>query len=591
MDGRVARLTLAVDENGALFDGVLLKRNSYDLGVDLELRDAVQRLRFEHPEVACVVVESALPDVFCAGANIGMLARASHPLKVNFCKLTNETRLEIEDATRAGQRWIAALAGTASGGGYELALACERILLVDDRRAAVSLPELPLLAVLPGTGGLTRLVDKRARAPRPGRRVLHARRGRARAARARVETWSTRSQSRASSAALVEREIAAALAAGPRDARRAGVALEPLAPAVTDARARVSPPARWSSTPSAAPRRSPCAPSTRRRSRSGCGSRASSTTRCCACASTIPSSASGSLRSQGDPAHVRELDAALLRRRAGSRARCARCSAASLKRLENSARSCFALVDAGLVLRRRAASSSRSRRIASTCCAAASAAPALELGAAEPRRVPDGRTGCRGSRRASAATPGALDARARARRGPLDAERALALGLVTEAPDEIDWDDAVRVAIEERASFSPDALTGLEANLRFAGPETLETKIFARLSAWQNWIFQRPNAAGPDGALARLRPARAREVRLETNLNDERTDERRPAARIPNNVDLAGDAQAATRARSLAAGVPALVEGARARGSAARRDLPAHGGRASTATAGRTTTT
>jgi len=161
VDGAVARLTLAVDEGGALHDGVVLKRNSYDLGVDLELRDAVARLRFEQPQVRCVVLGSALPEVFCAGANIGMLARASHPLKVNFCKLTNETRLEIEDATRAGQRWIAALAGTASGGGYELALACERILLVDDRRAAVSLPELPLLAVLPGTGGLTRLVDKR----------------------------------------------------------------------------------------------------------------------------------------------------------------------------------------------------------------------------------------------------------------------------------------------------------------------------------------------------------------------------------------------------------------------------------------------
>ena len=149
VDGRVARLTLAVDEAGALTEGVPLKRNSYDLGVDIELRDVVQRLRFEHPEVGCVIVDSALSEVFCAGANIGMLARSSHPLKVNFCKLTNETRFEIEDATRAGQRWIAALSGTASGGGYELALACDRILLVDDRRAAVSLPELPLLAVLP----------------------------------------------------------------------------------------------------------------------------------------------------------------------------------------------------------------------------------------------------------------------------------------------------------------------------------------------------------------------------------------------------------------------------------------------------------
>jgi len=232
VDGAVARLALAVDEAGALQDGVTLKRNSYDLGVDLELRDAVTRLRFEHPEVRCVVLESALPDVFCAGANIAMLARSSHPLKVNFCKLTNETRLEIEDATRAGQRWIAALAGTASGGGYELALACERILLVDDRRAAVSLPELPLLAVLPGTGGLTRLVDKRG-VRRDRADVFCTLEEGVRAPRALewglVDAIAVPSEFRA----LVEREIASAVANAPQNGTPSRVSLESLEPEVT----------------------------------------------------------------------------------------------------------------------------------------------------------------------------------------------------------------------------------------------------------------------------------------------------------------------------------------------------------------------
>jgi len=502
VDGPVARLALAVDEAGALFDGVTLKRNSYDLGVDLELRDAVTRLRFEHPEVRCVVLESALADVFCAGANIAMLARSSHPLKVNFCKLTNETRLEIEDATRAGQRWIAALAGTASGGGYELALACDRILLVDDRRAAVSLPELPLLAVLPGTGGLTRLVDKR-RVRRDLADVFCTLEEGVRAPRALewglVDAIAPPSGFRA----LVEREIAVALAAESSREDARGVTLEPLAPEVTAREIRyrhvfvtLDP--------------------ERRVAEIQCV--------------TQEWGLSEMLRL------ARELDDALLRLRfhhpelglwllrvagyepaalhldrelngdswlAGEvRALWGRV----LKRLENSARSIFALADAGACLvgpfLELALAADRTYLLRDE-------EPVVELTPANfgAYRMANGLT------RLETRFLGAPEriAELRAASGPLDPARALELGLVTEALDEIDWDDSLRVAIEERASFSPDALTGLEASLRFAGPETLETKIFARLSAWQNWIFQRPNAAGPDGALrAYGRPERAK---------------------------------------------------------------------------------
>ncbi|HXX48278.1 MAG TPA: enoyl-CoA hydratase-related protein [Myxococcota bacterium] len=499
VDGAVARLTLAVDEGGALHDGVVLKRNSYDLGVDLELRDAVARLRFEQPQVRCVVLGSALPEVFCAGANIGMLARASHPLKVNFCKLTNETRLEIEDATRAGQRWIAALAGTASGGGYELALACERILLVDDRRAAVSLPELPLLAVLPGTGGLTRLVDKRG-VRRDLADVFCTLEEGVRAPRA-LEWKLVDATARPSEfAGLVEREVAAAIAHPGEDRPARGVALEPLAPAVGERElgyrhVRVS---------------------------------LDAERRTASLAIRVPET------DDGDPASalrsalrlLRELDDALLRLRlhhpelglwllrVHGRADDARALDRALardewlprelralfgrvcKRLENSARSSFALLDTGtcwvgsfaeLAL---AADRSYARR--------GGAEPVLELGPLNHGAYPMA-NGL--SRLATRFGAGERLARVAEAQGPLDPDRAQDLGLVTEVLDEIDWDDSLRVACEERASFSPDALSGLEANLRFRGPETLETKIFGRLSAWQNWIFQRPNAAGPDGAL------------------------------------------------------------------------------------------
>jgi benzoyl-CoA-dihydrodiol lyase len=504
IEGRVARLMLAVDEGGALCDGVLLKRNSYDLGVDLELRDAVTRLRFEHPEVGCVVLESALPEVFCAGANIAMLARSSHPLKVNFCKLTNETRLELEDATRAGQIWIAALGGTASGGGYELALACDRILLVDDRRAAVSLPELPLLAVLPGTGGLTRLVDKR-RIRRDLADVFCTLEEGVRAPRALdwglVDAIAPPSEFRA----LVEREIGVALA-GDFERPDRGVALEPLAPEQSTSELRyrhvcvtLDLERRVAELEVAVPAE-PELPALLRLWRELDDA-------VLRLRLHFPELGLWLLRVTGAPEAARAADRALAGE--GWLAREVRALAGRvLKRIENSARSVFAILDAGTCFAGVFAELSLAADRAYMLRGGAPA-PMLELSAASfgTYRMANGLT------RLETRFLGRPE-RVRALRdehAPLAAERALALGLVTEAPDEIDWDDTVRVAIEERASFSPDALTGLEASLRFAGPETLETKIFARLSAWQNWIFQRPNAAGPDGALrAYGRPERAK---------------------------------------------------------------------------------
>jgi benzoyl-CoA-dihydrodiol lyase len=499
IEGEIARLTLAVDEAGSLTEGVTLKRNSYDLGVDVELRDAVTRLRFEHPEVRCVLVESALPEVFCAGANITMLAKSSHPLKVNFCKLTNETRLEIEDATRAGQRWIAALGGTASGGGYELALACDRILLIDDRRAAVSLPELPLLAVLPGTGGLTRLVDKRG-VRRDLADVFCTLEEGVRAARALewglVDAIAPPRDFRA----LVERELAQVPA---REAAR-GVSLEPLDPRVTprelayrhvhvalDAERRVAeisvgvPDVGLAGALRLARELDDALLRMRMHH---------------------PEIGLWLLRVLGEPAEVRALDQALLGETWLAREVRALFGRV-LKRFENSARSSFALAEAGSawigVFLELALAADRSYALAD-------ANPAFELTAANfgAYRMGNGLTRIETR---FWGKPDRVLALQQARDRALTPHEAQELGLLTDCLDEIDWDDAVRVAVEERASFSPDALTGMEASLRFAGPETLETKIFARLSAWQNWIFQRPNAAGPDGALkAYGRPERAK---------------------------------------------------------------------------------
>ena len=516
IDGPVATLALAVDEKGGLDDGYELKLNSYDLGVDIELHDAVQRLRFEHPEVGAVVIRSARDKVFCAGANIRMLGRASHARKVNFCKFTNETRLAIEDATaNSRQTYLCAIDGAAAGGGYELAMATDYIILVDDGSTAVSLPEAPLLAVLPGTGGLTRLVDKRrVRRDRAdffctteegvrGRRAVDwglvdelapaSRFAEAVAARAAALAANGSRPRAGEGIVLTELErtidgdrIAYADLACEIDRAEAvaTVTLQGPRAAVPDdaAAARARGAAFW---PLALARQLDDLVLHLRVNESEVGTIA------------VRTSGDGEavlgydafLRAHRDDWLVREV--LLLWKR-------------TLKRVDVTARSLIALVEPGgcfvgplleLVLAADRSFMLDGRFEGDNRPPAAVRLTELNFGA-----LPMG-NGLTRLQSRFLEDADALD-RARAAIGrELEAAAALALGLVTFTPDDIDWADEVRIALEERASFSPDALTGLEANLRFAGPETLETKIFGRLSAWQNWIFQRPNAVGESGAL------------------------------------------------------------------------------------------
>ena len=517
-DGDIAWIVLKVDEAGGLLPGYELKLNSYDLGVDIELADAVQRLRFEHPEVRAVVITGGLDKVFCAGANIRMLAQSEHWWKVNFCKFTNETRNAIEDATRhSGQIYLGAVNGTAAGGGYELALACEEIILVDDGSTAVSLPEVPLLAVLPGTGGLTRLVDKRG-----VRKDL-------------ADVFSTRAEGVRGQTArawhLVDevappsrftdtvRERARAAAARSRRLGGPPVTLTPLARQVSD---------------SAIGYQHVSAELDR--------AAGQATITVLGPAGAAPPDAAG-MHAQGAAfwplAMCRELDDLILWLRTNEvelgtwvlrtggdidavlgyerlldetigtdwlAGEIRHFFKRTLKRLDVTSRSLIALIEPG------------------SCFAG----PLLELALAcdrqymldgqfedsdlEPARImlTAGNFGIYPtasglSRLASRfyGDPAQLAKLEQEAGRAIAAAEALELGLVTFAPDDLDWDDEVRIALEERASLSPDALTGMEANLRFPGPETMETKIFARLTAWQNWIFTRPNAAGPDGALRR----------------------------------------------------------------------------------------
>jgi benzoyl-CoA-dihydrodiol lyase len=516
VDGRVATLAMDVSEDAGLSPGYELKLNSYDLGVDIELYDAVQRLRFEHPDVGAVVLTSAKERVFCAGANIRMLGRASHGWKVNFCKFTNETRNAIEEASaESGQAWVCAINGPCAGGGYELALACRHIVMADDGNTSVALPEVPLLAVLPGTGGLTRLVDKR------------------RVRRDRADYFCTLEEGvkgkRAVEWNLVDevvprskleetaRQRAGAFAAqGDRPVDGRGVAFTPLARTITGDRIAY----RWVT----------CALDRRR-----------------GIAEITVAGPDAAPPADVDGAHAegaafwplalaRELDDLILHLRLNEEqiglwalrtAGVADLVEAhdrfldrhaghwlireirlylrrTLKRLDVTSRSIFALIEPGScftgTLLELALAADRSYMLAG----------AREGGPATPATVrltvanfgaypmPNGL-----SRLASRflAEPGRVDDLKGRIGQDLDAEAAAEAGLVTFTPDDIDWDDEVRIALEARAAFSPDALTGMEASLRFAGPETLETKIFARLSAWQNWIFQRPNAVGDKGAL------------------------------------------------------------------------------------------
>ena len=527
VDGQIATLTMAVAEDGGLAAGYELKLNSYDLGVDIELYDAVQRLRFEHPQVRAVVLTSGQDKVFCAGANIRMLAGSSHSAKVNFCKFTNETRNGIEDATASsGQVWIAALNGTASGGGYELALACEHIMLVDDRSSAVSLPELPLLGVLPGTGGLTRITDKR-----------HVRRDIADYFTTRAEGVGGR---RAVQWGLVDEVVprpawadavaarAAELAGrSGRAADRAGahgIELTPLA------KARESDVVRYQFVTARLDRAGaaveitvagPDAPAPR--DVAGLHELAAvgwplAMTRelddlILDLRTNEPELGTWVLRTTGDPDLVLGYDELLLSNSHDWLANeIVQYYKRTLKRLDVTSRSLIALIEPGSCfagsLLELALASDRSYMLDGLFedadeGPAGNLAPAhLVVGPANFGALPMGNGLSRLASRfyGDDAALAAVTAQAGQ---PLDAEAAADLGLVTFAPDDIDWADEIRLATEERASFSPDALTGLEANYRFAGPETMETKIFGRLTAWQNWIFNRPNAAGPDGALRR----------------------------------------------------------------------------------------
>jgi benzoyl-CoA-dihydrodiol lyase len=515
VDGPVATLAMDVDETGGLREGYELKLNSYDLGVDIELYDAVQRLRFEHPHVRTVVLTSAKDKIFCAGANIRMLAASPHPWKVNFCKFTNETRNGMEDATaNSGQTYVAALNGTASGGGYELALACEHIMLVDDRSSTVSLPELPLLGVLPGTGGLTRVVDKR-----------HVRRDRA-------DYFATKSEGLGGRKAVQWRLVdeivprpkwdetvaarATELAARSTRPDAEGIRLAPIDKTRTDdsieyryVSAGFDRSARTANITVRGPEQD--APD----AITDAGFWTLAMTR--ELDDLILDLRTNELelgtwvfRTSGDAAKVLAHDALLLAHRDEWLANeIVHYLKRTVKRLDVTSRSLVALIEPGSCfagsLLELALAADRSFQLSGVFeDVDPDAEPAtITVGDINLGPLPMGN----GLTRLQTRFLGDDDAlkAVEARVGEaLEAHTADELGLVTFAPDDIDWDEEVRISLEERASFSPDALTGLEANYRFAGPETMETKIFGRLTAWQNWIFNRPNASGPDGALRKF---------------------------------------------------------------------------------------
>ena len=508
IDGAVATLSMDVQEDQTLAEGYKLKLNSYDLGVDIELADAIQRLRFEHPEVRAVVITSLKPRIFCAGANIYMLGSSSHAFKVNFCKFTNETRCSLEDdSLHSSRRYIAALNGTASGGGYELAIACDEIYLVDDGNSAVSLPEVPLLGVLPGTGGLTRLVDKRKirkdRADVFSTLAEGLKGKRAKewgliddsfptskfqdSIKARVDEIANDAKSQAPGIKLNPLRVEAGLdsrdykyvkLAFERDRRSVNLTVQGPTedlPNTTEAIENLGD-SYW---PLQAYRELDDALLHLRVNEPEIG---------VVC-----------LRTQGDIEKVLQVDQTLAEHRNHWLVREIQLHMArTLRRLDLTAKSFFAVIEPG------------------SCFAG----NLLELVLAADRSYMLNDADRKIELRASELNAGALPMSNRLTRlqsrflaepdkvneilshqGAFDTEEAEAVGLVTFAPDELDWEDEIRLAIEERTSLSPDALTGMEASLRFAGPETMDTKIYGRLTAWQNWIFQRPNAVGEKGAL------------------------------------------------------------------------------------------
>ena len=530
VEGRFATLAMNVDEDGGLRPGYKLKLNSYDLGVDIELHNALQRIRFEHPEVACAVITSAKDRMFCAGANIYMLASSSHAWKVNFCKFTNETRNGMEDSSRHdGLKFLAALNGTTAGGGYELALACDEILLIDDRSSAVSLPETPLLGVLPGTGGLTRVVDKR-KVRRDLADLFCTNPDGVKGERAKSWGLVDEIVAPANFAKSVQERAAKLVASSTRPAAVKGIELRPLSRKIDDSGYH------YSQVDVLFDRDARIATITIRGPRG-------------AQPETI-----GAIHAAGDSwwplAMARELDDAILMLRANepelglfllktegeipavmqvdtvlANSRedwLVRETVGLLRRtfarLDVSSRSMFAIIDQGScfagTLLELALAADRSYMLALPDAEVAVAsgvknnaasgvgeeAPEIALSAVNFGIFPS----VNGRSRLETRFRGDLQklAKLRAKAGAaLRADDAMELGLVTVAPDDLDWEDELRLAIEERTSLSPDALTGMEASLRFPGAETTDTKIFGRLSAWQNWIFIRPNATGEQGAL------------------------------------------------------------------------------------------
>jgi benzoyl-CoA-dihydrodiol lyase len=514
VEGDVARLKLDIDEEGGIKPGYKLKLNSYDLGVDIELHDALNRIRFEHPGVKVVVFESGKERIWCSGANIYMLGLSTHAWKVNFCKFTNETRNGLEDSSRnEGLKSVAAVTGACAGGGYELALACDRIAMVDDRSSTVSLPEVPLLGVLPGTGGLTRVTDKR-KVRRDLADIFCTTSEGVRAGRARDWKLVDACAKPQQFAALVEGEVATLRAQSTRSGPERGIALAPLALRIdeqgyhygvvdvqVDRAARVAtftvqaPAQAIAATPEAIvaagvnwwplqlARELDDAILNLRTNELEIGTWV--------------------LKTRGDANLVMQADAVLqaqqahwlVRETLGALRR-------TLARLDVTSRSLIALVDQGSCF------AGTLFELALACDRiymldlpdAPDAAPALRLNAANFGRYPEVNGLTRLATRFNedgetlAQLQGLQDS-------PLRADQALGLGLVTLTPDDIDWDDEIRLMLEERASLSPDALTGMEASLRFPGRETMETRVFGRLSAWQNWIFIRPNAVGEEGAL------------------------------------------------------------------------------------------
>lgn len=506
ISGAVATLSMDVQEDQTLADGYKLKLNSYDLGVDIELADAIQRLRFEHPEVAVVVVTSLKPRIFCAGANIYMLGSSSHAFKVNFCKFTNETRCAMEDDSKhSGRRYIAALNGTASGGGYELAIACDEIYLVDDGNSAVSLPEVPLLGVLPGTGGLTRLVDKR-KVRRDRADVFSTLAEGLKGKRAKewrlIDGYFPTSKFQPGINARVEQLV------GAKSANGSGIKLKPLQIESTDdsrnyryVRLHLNREQRYADLTVRGPE-GPQPTTVEEIQELGDAYWPLQAYRELDDALlhlrvNEPEIGLVCLRTEGSIESVLAVDQTLAANREHWLVReIILHMARVLRRLDLTAKSFFAIVEPGACfagnLLELLLASDRSYMLMDE--KSSIAVSELNVGAFP---MSNGLTRLQSR---FLAEPDKVDELFGDKK-VFDTEEAEKLGLITFAPDDLDWEDEIRVAIEERTSLSPDALTGMEASLRFAGPETLDTKIYGRLTAWQNWIFQRPNAVGPEGAL------------------------------------------------------------------------------------------